>query len=200
MRKTLLVVAGAVAAIAAGAGCSGGGGGGGAANAVTGTIGGASIDVQSAISTTLTLDTAGALQVTVGVLTDMPNACDMLTAGQVKQNAKLVVLEMGNFTGSTVTPPSATGDYTAYTGTGTPPANFFFGSYVALDTSCQGPSMSPSINSGTLTLSSVTPDVKGSGSDIGFDTGDTVGVKFDFQDCPALAVALTTTSGGSCIP
>lgn len=200
MQKAILMgIAGATAAVIA-AGCSGGKSSG-ASNAVTGNINGAPMSAKSGSFATLNLGSGSSL--TFGVMTDDPNFCaDIATNPPTfHKNEKVVVLQLGSYSGgSTVGAATAPGAYTYFSGGGAPAAQFWLGAFQQLDANCASTSSaSASFSGGTLNVTGISSSViSGTGTALPLGA-DTVGLKFDLENCPALAaLSMSTSTAQTC--
>jgi hypothetical protein len=201
MNRYLLVIP-AVIAITAAAACSGGksSGAGSGSGSITGTVNGSTFDVKSALTAQVTVSPGVNIQAIV--MTDVPDACAIITGGHSPKNAQIAIMGVGNFSGSTVTPPTAPGTFHLFPSTGGPadPAVAIF-MYQKTDALCvEGGKVSSS--SGTITLSSISgSNVAGTASILLQDSAaGTIAATFSAVDCPALIPLFGTTASLPCQP
>lgn len=184
-------------------GCSGGGGGGGTpANVLSGTVGGQTLSMKSGVYVVAGASaTNGAFgQLVYAAMSDDPDLCTNITNARFKASSHFFFFDIGQNFPSSSPPfePPIVGSYSIWGGTGPFPTDFFLGTLSTLDGSCNT-TATEGLASGTVNLSAVTPDVKGSGTGLSTNSGDSIGLTFDFQPCPGLASFLTATTVG-CAP
>lgn len=188
-----------VLAIAAAA-CSGGGGGGSSggsgSGSLSGTIGGSSVTVRSAI--TAPVDFGGGVKVQAIILTDASNACATISAGKQPPSAQLLIFEIGTVNGSSVEPPTATGTFHLFnSSTGPTDPNIAAFIYDKSDANCTFIA-SASSTSGTVTISSMSGGSFVGGADLLTDGGDSISATFTAANCPALGPLLASPNPPPC--
>lgn len=168
------------------AGACGGGGGGGT---LSGTVHGQSFMIEDATSAVVTIAVGGintdihAAQI---VMANAKNLCADAMSNASHHNEKGVSILLTDFNGSTSNPPTASGTYSVYQGSGTPAAKAAFVEVDVIDAMCKPVTAQDAFGaSGTVTLTSVSGNRFSGNFDLVLDSGDHVIGSFDPKECPA---------------
>jgi len=183
------------------AGACGGGGSAAAGGALDGAVHGQSIMIEDAVSAAVTITVGSTPAHAAAVaLSTTKNLCADAMSNTQHPNEKLVAFFLVDVNGATLNAPTAPGTYTAYQGSGTPPAKFASFGVQVTDATCQDVSAQDAAGaSGTVTLSSVSGNSFSGSFDLVLDSGDHVTGSFDPGACPALANQVNSTTPSSCM-
>ena len=212
MKNALTIVAAAAVVAGIAAGCSSGGSSKkGPPNAVIGTLAGQTITMKSAAYVNVALSQTNAAYgtYTLAVMSDRADLdiCTIVSGSAgfpgFPASSNFLIFNAGSSTGGSAPfgPATTPGQYTV-AASAPLPSLFFTGRLFEFDSNCgiPGNAASATLQSGTVKVTSGSPDIVGSGSHIQADTGDSIGLNFDFASCPGMAVLVTNTSGmGYCI-
>jgi hypothetical protein len=170
-----------------------GGGSASSSASVTGTLGGAPMDAQDAVSNVFTSgsNSEGAI-----LITNAPSTCAKLAANQQPKNAKAIQVAIGTQTGSAYFAPAASGAYPVYSAAASASVtgNVALALYVSTDASCN-PVATVGATSGTVTLTRVDSGGYSGTFDITFSDASHITGSFTANRC----TALSPTPGGTCV-
>lgn len=184
MRRGMLA-----AALLACAAC--GGGSNSSPATVNGTIGGQGMGAQDAVSTVFTVasDSAGLI-----FITNSPNTCAKLSAGQIPRNGKAILIILGTQSGSSTSAPTATGSYTVFSSVAIVGqiGNVALVRYQAVDASCT-PTSDIEATGGTVTLTKIDTSGYAGTFDMTFSDNSHVTGSFTANKCTALSPNISGT-------
>ena len=178
------------------------GGGDSSGGSLSGTIHGQSFMIQDVISAVVTITPPGSptLHEAVIVMANAKDLCADAMSSTEHPNEKAVVIQLTDINGTTSNTPTASGTYSVYQGSGTPPAKAAFFDVSVSDATCKDvTAQSATGASGTVTLSSLSGNRFSGNFDLVLDSGDHVTGSFDPRECPALNTLLNSSTTSSCI-
>lgn len=149
---------------------------------VTGTFGGESIQVRSAVSASLPINGG---EVGVIILSDETEICDWFSDGYQPYGARHLVIQLLDWDGSTAEAPSSPGEYPVYTQPGSAQRQAF-ADYLRMSSSQCGFVENVPAADGSVTLDAVGGNVYRGSAALETDFAENVTVTFDTTSCPAL--------------
>jgi hypothetical protein len=158
---------------------------------VSGTIGGQSFGAQDSVSNVLSIGFGSA---GVVLITNAPNTCGKLSAGQEPRNAQAVFLLVGNQTAGVVSAPTAAGSFTVHDSAtvGSFSGPVAVAQYQAIDANCLPIAQIEAI-SGTVTLTRVDSTGYAGTFDLTFSDASHATGSFTANQCAALTMNISGT-------
>ena len=173
----------------------GGGGSSSSPATVNGTIGGQGMGAQDAVSAVITVAPNSLGDI---LITNSPNTCAKLSAGQIPRNAKAIAFGLGTVSGTSISAPTVTATFTVYSQANIigKTGNVGIARYQAIDANCN-PVSDIEATSGTVVLTKVDSTGYAGTLDITFADSSHVTGSFSAARCNALETAPNIT--GTCV-
>jgi hypothetical protein len=177
-----------------------GGSGGNSGGSVSGTVHGTSLNIQDAISASVTQTPQGITTHTaLVVMANASNLCGDIAGNISHPNEQGVAISMIDVNGATFTTPTAPGTYAIYQ-SGSPPAKAASLSVTVDDATCKGiAASSAKATSGTITLSAVSGNAFSGSFDVALDSGDHITGSFSPEECPGIQTQLDMPTQPVCM-